>query len=433
MRRIVSLFKDLLRLLGLGLIGALVVTVRYMLKTPQPLDSVLPGEARLYKWKHGHIFYALSGSPTLPPLVLLHDLEVGGSSYEMRKIVAALSEHYQVYALDLLGFGLSDRLNIPYAASTYIDLYKDFLRDVVGRPATLLASGYSCNHAVALAVQAPERCERLILLSPISLFTPPTQRPWLTRLLQQPMLSIVLYAFLTTPIVLRRLIARKHMQDNSQVSRDDFAHYFAAAHQLGAQYAPLAALSGALAIDVSVQYAHLTQPSLLLWGIRAQESRSQESSLQQTRLIQNAGVHVHEDQPAEVLSSILAWQAEKLEAPSEREGSGLLIAPGELKEEQASSEVELPEAVVVEAPSEASQPEEATPPDEVVHPAKMKHEEATSTEPAGEVKPVEAYCVKCRQKRFMQNTQAIVTKNGRHAMEGTCPVCGTRLFRFVAG
>jgi DNA polymerase II large subunit len=46
---------------------------------------------------------------------------------------------------------------------------------------------------------------------------------------------------------------------------------------------------------------------------------------------------------------------------------------------------------------------------------------------------VEAYCVKCRQKRSMEGPREIETKNGRHALEGTCPVCGTRLFRFIAG
>lgn len=48
------------------------------------------------------------------------------------------------------------------------------------------------------------------------------------------------------------------------------------------------------------------------------------------------------------------------------------------------------------------------------------------------VEKTEAYCVKCREKREMQDAQRIVTKNGRNALEGTCPVCGTKLFRFIA-
>jgi len=41
----------------------------------------------------------------------------------------------------------------------------------------------------------------------------------------------------------------------------------------------------------------------------------------------------------------------------------------------------------------------------------------------------EAFCVKCKTKREMKNPQAITMKNGRKATKGTCPVCGTTLFR----
>jgi outer membrane biosynthesis protein TonB len=44
----------------------------------------------------------------------------------------------------------------------------------------------------------------------------------------------------------------------------------------------------------------------------------------------------------------------------------------------------------------------------------------------------EAYCVKCRQKQSIQGARKVITQKGRHALEGTCPVCGTKLFRFIA-
>ncbi len=49
-----------------------------------------------------------------------------------------------------------------------------------------------------------------------------------------------------------------------------------------------------------------------------------------------------------------------------------------------------------------------------------------------EIEKAEAYCVKCREKREMQNASRVVTKNGRNALEGVCPVCNTKLFRFIA-
>ncbi len=46
---------------------------------------------------------------------------------------------------------------------------------------------------------------------------------------------------------------------------------------------------------------------------------------------------------------------------------------------------------------------------------------------------VEAYCVKCREKREIKDPQEVTMKNGRPAIQGTCPVCGTKLFRMMSG
>jgi len=46
---------------------------------------------------------------------------------------------------------------------------------------------------------------------------------------------------------------------------------------------------------------------------------------------------------------------------------------------------------------------------------------------------VEAYCVKCRAKREIRNPTKITMKNGRPAIQGTCSVCGTKVFRIGSG
>ncbi len=45
---------------------------------------------------------------------------------------------------------------------------------------------------------------------------------------------------------------------------------------------------------------------------------------------------------------------------------------------------------------------------------------------------VEAYCVKCKAKREMQNPQHVKLKNDKPATKGTCPKCGTKMFRIGA-
>lgn len=42
---------------------------------------------------------------------------------------------------------------------------------------------------------------------------------------------------------------------------------------------------------------------------------------------------------------------------------------------------------------------------------------------------LEAYCLKCRERREMKDAKAITMKNGKPATEGTCPVCGTKMFK----
>lgn len=40
-----------------------------------------------------------------------------------------------------------------------------------------------------------------------------------------------------------------------------------------------------------------------------------------------------------------------------------------------------------------------------------------------------AYCMKCRTKREMKDPKAVTMRNGKPAKTGTCPVCGTRMFK----
>lgn len=44
---------------------------------------------------------------------------------------------------------------------------------------------------------------------------------------------------------------------------------------------------------------------------------------------------------------------------------------------------------------------------------------------------VEAYCVKCKAKRDMKAPAEVTMANGRKAMKGTCPECGTGMFKIM--
>ena len=42
---------------------------------------------------------------------------------------------------------------------------------------------------------------------------------------------------------------------------------------------------------------------------------------------------------------------------------------------------------------------------------------------------MQGYCVKCRSRREIKDAKSITMKNGRPATQGTCPNCGTKMFR----
>ena len=50
----------------------------------------------------------------------------------------------------------------------------------------------------------------------------------------------------------------------------------------------------------------------------------------------------------------------------------------------------------------------------------------------GEKNMASMYCVKCRAKREDPSAPAVTMKNGKPAMKGKCPVCGTTMFKIGA-
>ena len=45
--------------------------------------------------------------------------------------------------------------------------------------------------------------------------------------------------------------------------------------------------------------------------------------------------------------------------------------------------------------------------------------------------PGDGYCVKCKAKRTIKDAKQVKMANGRPALKGTCPVCGTGMFKIL--
>ncbi|MFB9990721.1 alpha/beta fold hydrolase [Deinococcus oregonensis] len=125
-----------------------------------------------------------------PPLVLLHG--IGQSLEDWDEVIAPLAERHRVYALDLIGFGLTDKPDVPYSLAGLARFVRHFL-DAVGetRPATLIGNSLGGAVAQQFAVMYPERTARLILVNSagfgaevtplLRLLTVPRLGEWLLR------------------------------------------------------------------------------------------------------------------------------------------------------------------------------------------------------------------------------------------------------------
>lgn len=418
--RIVGSLRMLFRLLGLSALGTLIFTsilaIKHTLETPQPLESLLPGEAHLYRWKYGYISYKVLGEVESPPLLLLHTPGLAASAHEMAEIMAPLASHFQVYAPDLPGFGLSDRPNIAYSSALYGQLCQDFLREVIGRPAIVVASRLSCNYALEVAAETPELCTRLVLLSPLALHgdQPPEARlssriP--AGLLEATPVKTLLFALLSEGIPLIASLGGKLSRGDEQER-----YIYATTHQFGAEHAVTALLAGKLVRDVSPSIDRVQQPTLLIWGADAlQDMRSIDSPRDaawgpahtQLVLLQHAGLPVHEELPQAVIKTIEQWSVN---------GSAPKTAPAAPRKASEN---------VGESAFSAAQSTPRTQPAT----ERTTNEAAEETPMRNTPVVVEAYCVRCKKKTPMLDPREVTMKNGRIAVQGTCSICGANLFR----
>jgi len=119
---------------GAGMAALAAVNAAIQRSAVEPDDSALGGEAHFYNWKHGRVFYKTAGTQQSgAPLVFIHGIGAGASSFMWRKNFDDLAKDFRVYAFDLLGFGLSDKpVSAAYSADLYVELIADFLKDVSG-------------------------------------------------------------------------------------------------------------------------------------------------------------------------------------------------------------------------------------------------------------------------------------------------------------
>lgn len=238
---------------------------------PEPETGALGGEAGTYAWKHGQVFYRHAGREDAPAVVFIHGIGVGARSFMWRRNFEPLSHDFRVFAIDLLGFGYSDKpATAPYSSDLYTELIADFLREVVARPASVVAHTLSAAFAVRVADEQRGLINSLVLVSPTGADNL-SARPGMTGaafygLLHSPVLGASFYNAVTSERGISDYARQQLFHEKRYATPRLLAHYYAVSHLPGAQYAATAFLSGYLNTDIREPFARLRQLTTLAWG-----------------------------------------------------------------------------------------------------------------------------------------------------------------------
>ena len=258
---------------GAGVAALAAVNAAVAREVPGPETGALGGEAGTYRWKHGQVFYRHAGAEdsARPPVLFVHGIGAGARSFMWRRNFLPLSHDFRTYAVDLLGFGYSDKpANAPYSSDLYVELLSDFLREIVGRPATLVGQGLSAAFATRVADERAELVRSLVLVSPTGADNlgarPGVAGAAFYGLLHSPVLGTSFYNAVTSERSVRDYARGQLFYEKRFATPRLVAHYYAVSHLPGAQHAATAFLSGYLNTDIREPFARLRQPVTLVWG-----------------------------------------------------------------------------------------------------------------------------------------------------------------------
>jgi pimeloyl-ACP methyl ester carboxylesterase len=257
--------------LGVGLLGAVALAIRYGMQRSarQPLPDIISPAifaTRVCQTTHGEIVYHTSGAGE--PLLFLHGIYPGASSFEWSRVYPQFAVGYEVLAPDLIGFGESERPRRGLDADDHVRALADLLYGICGgRAASLVASGFGAALAVKLAVQHPDLVRRLVLYAPVGLDASLRRMPLgLSALSRAPLLNTFVYKnyFARRPFI-RGWLGRFGFGDPARIGDEVVDVLTSFAGQYGAEHAMLAFLRGRLLYDVKSQLGRLSQPAAVLW------------------------------------------------------------------------------------------------------------------------------------------------------------------------
>lgn len=215
-------------------------------------------------------------------MLLVHSINAAASAYEVGPIFDWAVNHHRVYAVDLPGFGFSDRSDRAYTPRLYTDAVHDMLDAIAGeggddRPVDALAISLGSEFLARAVTEAPERFRTLSLVTPTGFQkgagklrgSPGETRevPGLYRFFTFRLWSQAIYDTLVSRPSIRYFLRKTFGSDN--YDRGLAAYDYLTSHQPGAKNAPYAFVSGRLfSKDIRNVYERLTLPVWMPHGTK---------------------------------------------------------------------------------------------------------------------------------------------------------------------
>lgn len=283
-----------------------------------------------WQWREQPIYYVKAGEkrPDRPPLVLIHGF--GASTDHWRQNIAQLQADFEVWAIDLLGFGRSAKPDWTYSGDLWREQLRDFIEQVVGQSVVLAGNSLGGYAALSLAAQHRDLASGLVLLNSAGPFSDNTEttlptdnnplkqwgRDTIRTILLQPWASYFLFQYVRQRWVIRRTLEQVYL-DRSAVSDRLVEEIYRPSCDRGAAKVFASVFKTPQGDPVDKLLTQLQCPLLLLWGegdpwmqVRERSQRFRQYRPQLQEVFLQAGHCPHDEVPEQVNACIRDWLLE---------------------------------------------------------------------------------------------------------------------------
>lgn len=256
---------------GMALVLGWAAYMRRYIRHDLPLTSALDGDLRAFDTNAGRVAYYASLNPSdkkTAPLVLIHSINAAASAYEMKPLFDHYAPTRRVYALDLPGYGFSDRPDRAYSPQLFAEVILDFINSQLkGQPADVAALSLGCEFVALAAKVRPKLFRSITFISPTGLGQTASRargRDDLLRLYRRPEWSQILYDTIASRPSIQYFL---QLSRASRVEEELVDYAYVTSHQPGAKNAPFHFLAGKLfSRDMPKIYRSLPMPVLMAYA-----------------------------------------------------------------------------------------------------------------------------------------------------------------------